>query len=270
MHYKVEQFTNHNLDEVYSLIVNTVEKCYFEYYPREAVDFFISYHNKEAIISEGNNTIILKDGNKIVATGTLIDTEIKRVFVLPQYQGKGYGRIIMNSLEKKAKNGGYKITELHSSLFAKKFYDKLGYKMFKIGKTEVKNNEILYFQRMAKSLIHTDYDKTLVFNDKKFTVIKNEGQDAEVNRDTIFHFYQQNGILYAEYTGGNIKYGEMFGAIENDRVTFYYKQENMAGLSKKGTSEAKIIKLPENKIRLIDEWKWSSQEGKGSCVLEEV
>ncbi len=270
MDFRIEKFHIRYLDEIYMLIVETVKSCYFEYYPKEAVDFFISYHSKEAIKNDSENVIILKADDNIIGTGTLVDTEIKRVFVLPQYHGRGFGRIIMNHLENEALHKGYKLTELHSSLFAKKFYNKIGYKMFKLGKTEVGNNEVLYFQRMAKPLIKTEYDKTLDLKGKKFGVINNEGENAEFNSGTVFYFYQYERLLYAEYSGGNIRYGEMFGIIEKNHISFYYKHENPAGLFRKGKSESRVIKLPANKIRLINEWQCSSQEGRGVCILEEI
>lgn len=270
MDFRIEKFDIRYLDDVYSLIVKTVENCYYEYYPREAIDYFISYHSKAAISRDGENLIILMVDDIIVGTGTLIDTEIKRVFVLPQYHGRGFGRIIMNHLENEALHKGYKLTELHSSLYAKRFYDKLGYKMFKLGKTEVGNNEVLYFQRMAKPLIKTEYDKTLDFKGKKFGVINNEGENAEVNSGTVFYFYQYEMLLYAEYSGGNIRYGEMFGIIEKNQISFYYNHENLAGIIRKGKSESRVVKLPANKIRLINEWQCNSREGRGVCILEEI
>ncbi len=270
MDYRIDKFDIRSIDEIYNLIFTTVKHCYRDYYPKEAVDFFLSYHSKDAILKEGNHLIVLIVDDKIAGTGTLIDTEIKRVFVLPQYHGRGFGSIIMSHLETEALHKGYKITELHSSLFAKRFYDKLGYKFFKLGKTIVGNNEILYFQRMAKQLIHFEYDKTIDFNEKKFRVIKNEGENAEVNTDTSFYFYQREGLLYTEYSGGNIKYGEMFGILQNNNISFYYQHENMDGKIRKGKSESKIAKLPAGRIRLIDEWQWSSHEGTGVCILEEI
>lgn len=272
MNYKIEKFNKNDLDELHSLIIDTVKKCYFEYYPKEAVDYFVSYLNKDDIENESKNNfvIVLKINNKIIGTGTLIDTHIKRVFINPISQGNGYGKIIMNTLEEEAKKKGYKIVELHSSLYAKRFYDSIGYKMFKIGKVVVENNEILYFQRMAKSLSHNKTDNILDLNNKKFKVIKNAGEDIEVNENTIFKFYQNNELVYAEYNGGKVKYGEMFGIIENNSINFYYEQENLSGRKNKGNSVDKIIKLNNNRIQLIHECEWRSKRGKGICVLEEI
>jgi len=44
--------------------------------------------------------MILLDENKIIGTGSLFENEIKRFFILPECQGKGYGKILLDELEK--------------------------------------------------------------------------------------------------------------------------------------------------------------------------
>ncbi|MCK5032858.1 MAG: GNAT family N-acetyltransferase [Calditrichia bacterium] len=268
----ITKINNQEIDKLHTLIVKTISDCYPEYYPNEAVDFFISYSNKDELTKDSlNHTVVVaKIDNKIVGTGTLKNNHIKRVFVDLEYQGKGIGKKIMNYLEKTALDQDYKLTELHSSLFAKKFYDCIGYKFFKIGKVEVEKNEILYYQRMAKSLVNIKTNSDYDFNKKKFKVIRNDGQDAEVNMDTIFHYIQNQELLYAEYSGGLVKYGEIFGVIENDAISFYYEQENLKDIKSRGKSTDKIKILENGKLQLIDEWEWSSKNGRGICILEEI
>jgi len=272
MKYKIEKFNINDLDELHSLIVHTIKSCYFEYYPKEAIEYFISYTSKEGIEKDSADgyIIVIRNENEIIGTGTLINTHIKRVFVNPTYQGKGYGKIIMNELEEQAKKNGYKIVEIHSSLFAKKFYDSIGYKMFKIGKIKVENNEILYYQRMAKALINANSETKFNFNNKRFRVVRNDGASAEVNEQTVFNFYQNKELIYAEYSGGNVKSGEIFGIIENNKIYFYYEQENINNVKSSGKSIDSINVWGNNKLQLIDEWEWSSKKGKGVCVLEEI
>ena len=272
----IEKFNKSEIDELYNLIVNTINISYFSYYPEEAISSFIDYSNKENILLDSANDIVvvIKEDNKIVATGTLKNTHIKRVFVHPDFQGKGYGKQIMAYLEQKAIDNGLKLVELHSSLFAKRFYDTLGYKMFKLGKVIVDNDERLYFQRMAKRLsqnVQNNQDEIeWDFHKKQFKVVKNEGEDIEVTEDTVFDFLQNQELIYAEYVGGKVKYGEIFGLIENDQIYFYYSQENLVGGKNQGSSIDQIKRLENNKIQLIDEWEWKNKSGKGVCIMEEI
>ncbi len=97
----------------------------------------------------------------------------------------------------------------------------------------------------------------------------NDCVDTEVNTETIFNFYQNGELIYAEYKGGKVNYGEIFGLIENDTVQFYYSQVNFEGGKNKGSSMDEIKILDNNKIQLIDRWEWKDKNGKGLCIMEE-
>jgi GNAT superfamily N-acetyltransferase len=266
-----ELFNQKDIDELYAFIVDTIKISYFGYYPEEAISHFIEYSNTIDILDDAKNNyvIVIKNENKIVATGTLRYTHIKRVFVSPKYQGQGLGKLIMQDLEQKAKQNNLKLVELHSSLFAKHFYDGLNYQMFKIGNVKVANGELLYYQRMAKRLDHKQNTTTYNFHKKQFNVIKNEGVDAEVTIETIFNFYQNKELIYAEYKGGKVKYGEIFGLIENDTISFYYSQVNFEGEKSQGSSIDEIKVLENNKLQLIDRWEWKNKTGQGLCIMTE-
>jgi GNAT superfamily N-acetyltransferase len=268
---KIELFNESDIDELYLFITDTVKTSYLGYYPPEAIDFFIEYSNKEEIIEDAKKyyVIVVKDTNKIIATGTLKYTHIKRVYVSPTYQGKGIGKLIMNHLEEKVRNNNLKIVELHSSLFAISFYKDLNYKTLKNASVEVENGKLLYYQRMAKRLSEDVYTTNYNFHEKRFKVVKNDGEDAEVNTETVFDFLQNNELIYAEYTGGKVRYGELFGVIENDTIYFYYNQENIAGQKNQGSSKDIIKMLDNNKLQLIDRWEWQSKNGQGECLLQE-
>ncbi len=267
---KTEKFNIVDLDELYSFIVHTIKVSYFAYYPEEAIAHFIEYSNTNDILedAEKNYIIVIKDNNTIVATGTLVYTHIKRVFVNPKYQGKGLGKLIMNDLEEKARANHLKLVELHSSLYAKQFYDSLNYKMFKIGKVKVKNGELLYFQRMAKSLVQnqtiTDYN----FHKKQFNVVLNDSVYMDVNTKTTYDFHQNGELIYAEYKGENVAYGETFGRIENDMVQFYYSQKNIEGIKNTGSSINKIKLIDNNKILVVGTEEYKNKSGKEFCIKE--
>ena len=83
-----------NLEAVYNIVQNSIKETYLRYYPTEVVDFFCNLHSKENIlkdIEEGLVGILTVDG-KSVGTGCYKDNHITRVYVEPEYQGRGYGR----------------------------------------------------------------------------------------------------------------------------------------------------------------------------------
>lgn len=90
-----------DIDVVWELVHETIKTVYPKYYPAEVVDFFCEHHCKENIardVNDGKVGLLVVD-KTIVGTGCYRDNHITRVYVKPQYQGKGYGSFIMQCLE---------------------------------------------------------------------------------------------------------------------------------------------------------------------------
>lgn len=62
-----------------------------------------------------------------MGTGTLLGKEISRVFVAPEFQWRGIGRLIMSCLERRAAENGANVVYLTSTAVSKAFYESLGY-----------------------------------------------------------------------------------------------------------------------------------------------
>ncbi len=150
----IREFQRADLPAVKALIHQTIALCYPGYYGAEAIRFFIDYHNEEAILrdTEEGRMIVLDKAGRILGTGTLVDAEIKRVFVNPACQRQGWGRRIMQHLEETAALAGVAIVKLDASLPAKAFYDRLGYATVEAASLPVENGRRLDFFRMQKTL----------------------------------------------------------------------------------------------------------------------
>jgi GNAT superfamily N-acetyltransferase len=151
----IRVFSRSDLADVKELIYNTIDICYLADYPKEAIKFFKKYHCDKNILKGAAKgwTIVLDKGNHIIGTGTIIDNHIMRVFVDPKFQKRGFGKLIMNKLEKKALSMGLRTVKLGASLPSKKFYALLGYYTREKSYVEVDNNKKLYYYKMVKSLI---------------------------------------------------------------------------------------------------------------------
>lgn len=89
-------------EQIYNLVQNTITVVYPRYYPEAVVDFFCSLHNRTNIsrdIEDGCVRVLWNDG-RMVGTGSCKGSHITRVFVAPEFQGQGYGRRIMENLER--------------------------------------------------------------------------------------------------------------------------------------------------------------------------
>ena len=139
--------------EIYNLVQQTIKAIYPKYYPQEVVDFFCELHSLENIRKdiENENVYALFDNDVLVGTGCLSNNHITRVYVLPKYQGKGYGTYIIKQLESEIKKQ-FECAVLDASLPAVMLYEKLGYKTLNHNKYPLKNDVVLIYEVMEKKL----------------------------------------------------------------------------------------------------------------------
>ncbi len=149
------RFVREDLEEVKRLIDRTIDLSYMGVYPAEAIDFFKEYHSKEHILDDaekGYSIVVILD-KRIVGTGTLFETNIRRVFVDPLMQRRGIGKGIMGDLEGQAKERGIETVDLASSLVSKSFYDSLDYVCEEQTCIPLENGQRLVYYRMSKRLV---------------------------------------------------------------------------------------------------------------------
>ncbi len=151
---RARAFRKADLVGLKALIDRTIDACYVDCYCAEAVQFFKDYHNEQMILRDAAEgfTIVLDRGGQILGTGTLVDDEIKRVFIDPAFQKQGLGRLLMQDLEQRAAASGIGVVKLDASLPAKLFYDEIGYVTTEKTFREVGNSRRLDFFRMRKAL----------------------------------------------------------------------------------------------------------------------
>jgi ribosomal protein S18 acetylase RimI-like enzyme len=136
------------------LIYGTIDACYSGAYSCEAIDYFKEYNNTESILNDilKGHFLILTCGEEIIGTGTLLGSNIRRIFIKPEYQNMGLGKRIMYELEKEALEEKVRVTDLHSSLTAHSFYTALGYRVQSEEVVQVKNGQNLRYYIMVKNL----------------------------------------------------------------------------------------------------------------------
>lgn len=143
-----------DIETVKHITVQTINSIYPHYYSCGAVDFFLSHHNDKNIendIEKGNVYLYFKSDNQAVGTVTIKENEICRLFVLPDYQGNGYGRELLTFTEKK-------ISENHSTIIldasfpAKAIYLKRGYVSTEFHSIKTENGDYLCYDLMVKQI----------------------------------------------------------------------------------------------------------------------
>lgn len=115
-------------ETVYALVQRTIGEVYPHYYPRGAVDFFLAHHSMEHIRQDilAHRVYLLTTGDQAVGTVTVYADEINRLFVLPEQQGKGYGKALLQFAEQVVFER-YEQVQLSTSLPGRGLYRKAGY-----------------------------------------------------------------------------------------------------------------------------------------------
>lgn len=151
---RIKSAQKSDLDVVREITHTTIKEIYPHYYSNGAVAFFLEHHSNENIANDisGNCVFLCYDPElNAVGTVTIRKNEICRLFVLPQYQGNGYGKKLMNFAEAEiAKH--YDEIILDASLSAKAIYLKIGYKEVEYHTITTANNDYLCYDIMKKRL----------------------------------------------------------------------------------------------------------------------
>ncbi|XCP84340.1 GNAT family N-acetyltransferase [Roseburia hominis] len=129
------------ISEVSALMCRNFLEVNIRDYPRAMMEELAGSHTPEKvaeIAKNGHMYVVRSEEGRILGTGTICmmegsetDSYIMSVSVLPEYQGKGIGRRIMEALEQDELFRSTRRTELHASITAHQFYEALGYHYMK-------------------------------------------------------------------------------------------------------------------------------------------
>jgi len=103
---------------------------------------------------------------------------------------------------------------------------------------------------------------------RTFVGVRNSAS-GEVGGDTVFHYHEDDGVVWAEYGGGAVVRGYLVGTRTGDDLNFRYVHLSVGGATASGHSTARLEVLPDGRIRSHETWRWESREGAGTSVVEE-
>lgn len=134
--YHVRRFQPSDADEVSALIIKTLRTTNSKDYSAEYIENDVKQFDPEGVIKRAGWThfYVVCDGDTIVGCGAIgsywgkeDESSLFNIFVLPEYQGKGIGRKIIETLESDAYFLRARRIEIPASITACAFYRKMGY-----------------------------------------------------------------------------------------------------------------------------------------------
>jgi putative acetyltransferase len=151
----LRKFRETDVGRLRRLIFDTIDASYSRVYPPRSVQFFKEFHAEHRIIerSRTGTILVLEENGQLVATGSIVDSEILAVFVHPKFQHGGRGKALMRELEEEARHRGVRESELSVSLPSKRFYEGLGYEMVEEKSKDVGEGQRLDFWKARKFLL---------------------------------------------------------------------------------------------------------------------
>lgn len=147
----LRRITENYIDEVAAIAEKTIKTIYPHYYPAGAVQFFLGLHSRQKIktAADEEEIYIAMIQGTTVGTGSIRGDEICRLFVLPEYQGRGYGSQLMDLLEEIILKE-YPAVHVAASFPAESMYLKRGYHIVSYERIETDNGDFLCYHIMEK------------------------------------------------------------------------------------------------------------------------
>jgi hypothetical protein len=100
----------------------------------------------------------------------------------------------------------------------------------------------------------------------------NNSPNGEVDADTVFNYFQRDEIVWATYQGGAIRWGTLIAKVdEAGCLEMRYQHVNAQGEIMTGTCRSTPETLPDGRLRLHEDWQWTSGDGsQGQSIVEEI
>ena len=152
---EIRRFKEEDAKEVSDLIRRTILISNTKDYPKDLMDALIETETPEHVLQRASWThfYVVVDKQQIVGCGAIgpywgkeDESSLFTIFVLPEYQGQGIGRAIIDTLEKDEYFLRAHRIEIPASITGVPFYLKMGYN-YKDGITEPDEEHLIRLEK---------------------------------------------------------------------------------------------------------------------------
>lgn len=108
-------------------------------------------------------------------------------------------------------------------------------------------------------------------NNRVFKALVNS-DNGEVNESTLFSYYQDKNMIWADYSGGEILKGHLLGKqVASSKFEFFYHHLNMYEEMKVGKCTSEAILADDGRVKLLEKWQWLCDDmSSGTSELIEI
>lgn len=109
------------------------------------------------------------------------------------------------------------------------------------------------------------------YNGRIFRSASNSAE-GEVDARTIFRYHQQGDMVWAEYAGGKIRFGQIIGVVlPDEKLELRYQHINENGELMTGICLSTPEVLQDGRLRLHEAWQWTcGDRASGESIVEEI
>ena len=109
------------------------------------------------------------------------------------------------------------------------------------------------------------------YNDKIFRSLGSTA-GGDVGTDTVFHYRQQERLVWATYHGGEVQYGTLIARVlEDDVLDMRYQHVTTSGALRTGRCRSVPQRLPDGRLHMQEQWAWTEgAAGAGNSELDEI
>jgi hypothetical protein len=109
------------------------------------------------------------------------------------------------------------------------------------------------------------------YDGRRFRSVENS-ETGEVGPETVFGYRQDGDVVSATYEGGDVRFGTLVATADNEgNLDARYGHVNVSGELMTGECRSTPEVLPDGRLRLHEEWRWTSGDGSsGRSIVEEI
>ena len=114
-------------------------------------------------------------------------------------------------------------------------------------------------------------DSPVGYDGRRFRSVENS-ETGEVGPETVFSYGQDGDVVSATYGGGGVRSGVLIATADGGgNLDVRYAHVNESGDLMTGECRTKPEVLPDGRLRLHEEWRWTSGDrSSGRSVVEEI